>query len=175
MTDDGNLEGLHEWRTVDGIYVLRVHYTADEAKRDPAWKVRESKGLTAAQWEQEYEINFNVPKGRPFYPEFDLSRHVAGGEMEPFVGRHILRGWDFGLSPATLFAQWSPSGQLCCLHELQSWDCGIRAHAQIVRGDSVSRFPGAAFADWGDPAGQQRVLAHRLITHRVHHPRRRRE
>ena len=58
MTDDGNLEGLQEWLTVDGIYVLRIHYTADEAKRDPAWKARESKGLTAAQWEQEYEINF---------------------------------------------------------------------------------------------------------------------
>ena len=151
------LPGIMEWSTPDGVDVLRIHYTADEAKRSPEWRARESKGMSIQQWEQEYEINFNVPKGRAFFPEFDMQRHVAPAELKPFLNRTVLRGWDFGLSPATLFAQWSPSGQLCCLHELQSWDCGVRAHAQIVRGDSVACFPGASFADWGDPAGNQRA------------------
>lgn len=151
------IDGLREWDTADGIHVLRVHYTADKAKRDPGWAQVERTGLSPQQWEQEYEINFNVPKGKAFFPEFDLTRHVAKGPMEPFVGRSVLRGWDFGLSPATLFAQWGPTGQLCIFHELQSWDCGIRAHGRVVKTDSASVFPGYKFSDWGDPAGQQRA------------------
>lgn len=151
------IDGLKEWETADGIHVLRVHYTADEAKRPPAWKETEKAGLSPQQWEQEYEINFNVPRGKAFFMEFDITRHVARGAMTPFQGRPVLRGWDFGLSPATLFAQWGPTGQLCIFHELQSWDCGIRTHGQVVEGDSASLFSGFSFVDWGDPAGQQRA------------------
>ena len=73
------IDGLKEWETADGIHVLRVHYTADEAKRPPAWKETEKAGLSPQQWEQEYEINFNVPRGKEFFPEFDITRHVARG------------------------------------------------------------------------------------------------
>ena len=115
------------------------------------------KGLSPQQWEREYEINFNAPEGKAFFPEFDMTRHVASGEMEPFVGKPVVRGWDFGLSPATLFAQWGPTGQLCIFHEIQSWDCGIRAHGAVVKADSSSLFPGSRFVDYADPAGMQRA------------------
>ena len=151
------IPGLKQWTTPDGIVVLQVHYSADPDKAAPEWKEREMKGLSPQQWEREYEINFNAPEGKAFFPEFDMTRHVASGEMEPFVGKPVIRGWDFGLSPATLFAQWGPTGQLCIFHEIQSWDCGIRAHGAVVKADSLSLFPGGRFVDYADPAGMQRA------------------
>ena len=157
MTGGDILPGLSQWTTQDGIVVLRVHYTADPDKAHPEWRENEKKGLSHQQWEQEYEINFNVPQGKAYFGEFDLTRHVASKEMSIFSGRPVIRGWDFGLSPATLFAQWGPTGQLCVFHEIQSWDCGIRAHGAVVKSDSLSLFPGCRFVDYADPAGQQRA------------------
>lgn len=154
---DAVMDGMREWRTADGVYVLRIHYTADEDKRGEDWKLGEMEGMTEAAWQQEMEINFNVPKGRPYYPEFDLTRHVGKYAIEVFENRPIVCGWDFGLSPATLFAQWGPTGQLCILHEIQSWDCGIRAHGKVVASDSASFYGGYKFTDYADPAGQQRA------------------
>ncbi len=153
-----NLEGITEYDTPDGFHILRVHYTADPAKRDPAWKEREQRGTTVADWEQEMEINFNVPKGKPWYPEFRYDFHVAKGELQPLPGRPVIRGWDYGLTPATVFCQTTAKGQILVLWpELQSWESGVLAHGRVVQSESATYFPGYTFHDYGDPAGNQRA------------------
>lgn len=152
------MPGITEYDTEDGFHVLRVHYTADPAKRSEEWKAKEQQGTTIADWEQEMEINFNVPKGRPWYPEFRYDFHVAKAPIAPIAGRPIIRGWDYGLTPATVFAQTSAKGQILILWpELQSWESGIHAHGRIVQSESGTYFPGYQFQDYGDPAGNQRA------------------
>lgn len=152
------MEGLQEWNTPQGIHVLRVHYTADPEKRSAEWRDREMAGSSPRDWEQEMEINFEVPLGKPFYPEFRESFHVAAAPLSPLQGRPILRGWDFGLSPATAFLQSTPKGQIMVLYpELQSWDTGITRHGQLVANESAAFFPGFSFSDYGDPAGAQKA------------------
>lgn len=152
------VDGITEWDTEDGFHVLRVHYSADPAKRGDEWKEREQKGTTLADWEQEMEINFNVPKGKPWYPEFRYDFHVASGPLVPIRGRPVIRGWDYGLTPATVFCQTTAKGQILVLWpELQSWESGVLAHGRIVQSESATYFPGYTFMDYGDPAGNQRA------------------
>jgi hypothetical protein len=150
--------GVVEYDTPDGFHVLRVHYTADPAKRSEDWKKKEQQGTSAADWEQEMEINFNVPKGLPWYPEFRYDFHVAKAPLVPVEGRPILRGWDYGLTPATVFCQTTAKGQVLVLYpELQSWESGILSHGRVAQSESATYFPGYRFMDWGDPAGNQRA------------------
>ena len=137
--------------------MLKLHYTADESKRSAEWIAEQKKGLTQAQWEREYEINFHVHPGKPWYPEFDINRHVAKEPLQPIQGRPVIRGWDYGLTPATCFCQTTAKGQLLVLWpEIQSVDCGILAHGRVVRSESGTYFPGYSFQDYGDPAGNTR-------------------
>ncbi|MBP2651946.1 MAG: hypothetical protein H6Q74_2771 [Firmicutes bacterium] len=150
------MQGITEYDH-NGVQVLRVHYSADPAKDNPEWVAEQKKGTTTAAWEQEYEINFNYFSGRPWYPEFRRDFHVAKDPIRPVAGRPIVRGWDYGLTPATCFCQTTAKGQMVILYpELQSTDCGILAHGQVVKAEAVSYFPGYEFSDYGDPAGNQR-------------------
>ena len=152
------LPGVTEYDTPDGFHILRVHYTADPHKTSSEWLERVRLGTTVADWEQEMEINFNVPKGEPWYPEFRYDYHVAKNHIQPVQGRPVIRGWDYGLTPATVFCQTTAKGQVIALYpELQSWESGILSHGRIVQSESRTYFPGYQFVDYGDPAGSQRA------------------
>ena len=152
------MPGITEYDTQDGFHVLRIHFTADPQKSNPEWIKKEQKGTTVADWEQEMEINFNIPKGKPWYPEFRYDFHAARSHLSHVPGRPIIRGWDYGLTPATVFAQTTAKGQLLILWpELQSWESGILSHGKIVQSESATYFPGCPFVDYGDPAGNQRA------------------
>lgn len=45
-------EGLNRWRTRQGLTVVRVHYTADPAKRSAEWKAEQGRGMSEAMWER---------------------------------------------------------------------------------------------------------------------------
>jgi hypothetical protein len=151
------MQGITEHKTDQGIHILRVHYTADPDKRDPVWITEQKRGTTAAAWEREMEINFHVHPGKPWYPEFRYDTHVSKTALTPIQGRPIIRGWDYGLTPATCFTQTTTKGQLLILYpELQSVDCGILNHGKVVKSESNTYFSGCAFNDYGDPAGNQR-------------------
>jgi hypothetical protein len=151
------MQGITEHKTDQGVHILRIHYTADPDKRDPSWEIEQKKGMTKAAWEREYEINFHVYPGKPWYPEFDYERHVSKSKILPIPGRPIIRGWDYGLTPATVFTQITAKGQMLVLYpELQSTDCGIINHGRVVKSESNTMFPKYDFRDYGDPAGNQR-------------------
>ena len=153
-----SMEGITEYKTSQGVHVCRLHYTADEDKRSPEWKANAKIGTSDQDWEREYEINPNAPRGKPWYPEFRYDFHVAKAPIQPIEGRPIFRLWDYGLTPATSFAQTTAKGQMVILYpELQSEDCGITAHGKVVQSESATWFPGFQFNDIGDPAGNQRA------------------
>jgi hypothetical protein len=151
------MKGITEYNTAQGIHVLRIHYTADPDKCSPQWIAEQKKGITQAQWEREYEINFHVFPGKPWYPEFRYDFHVAKANLSPIPNRPLIRGWDYGLTPATCFCQSTAKGQMLILYpELQSVDCGIINHGKVVQAESHTYFPGYTFHDYGDPAGNTR-------------------
>lgn len=148
------MQGITEYDTPQGIHVLRIHYTADPDKQSEEWKRKAKIGISEADWQREYEINFDVHSGKAYYPEFKYDLHVAKEPLKPIPGRPILRGWDYGLTPATAFGQITPKGQLLILYpELQSFDCGIINHGRVVVSESNTFFSGYTFNDYGDPAG----------------------
>lgn len=150
------MQGVHEYRK-NGVYVARIHYTADPSKRSEEWKAREKKGTTTEGWEREYEINWTVSAEPKYYPEFNYNLHVANEELKPMQGRPLIRGWDYGLTPATVIAQTTAKGQLLILTELQSWDCGMLAHGRAVQAEMATYYSGYSCTDVGDPAGNQRA------------------
>jgi hypothetical protein len=152
------MEGITEHKTPQGVHVLRIHYTADTEKRTPEFEAEARRGMSEQDFEREYNINFNAPRGKPWYPEFQYNLHVAKEPIKPIPGRPICRAWDYGLTPATSFGQVSPKGQLLILHpEMQSEGVGITAHGKVVKSESQVWFPGFSFSDVGDPAGNART------------------
>jgi hypothetical protein len=158
LNEVNEVEGVSEWDTVDGVHILRIHYTADPMKRDPAWIEEAKVGTTEQDWLQEMEIDWTITKGLPWYPEFNVQLHVAKQPLVPLKSLPVICGFDYGLTPATVFCQVTANGQIL-VHapELQSWDSGIVTHAQKVKAAMATYFLGQQFFCYGDPAGNQRV------------------
>ena len=112
------LPGVQVWTNpLNGFHVVRVHYTADPETRSTDWAASARAGLPQRGWLREYEISWTAPEGEPVIPEFDPSRHIA--IVRPDRGLRLLRFWDFGrVTPAVLFAQLTPLGQLRVIREL---------------------------------------------------------
>ena len=98
-----------------------------------------------------------IMDGKPVYPEYRDNLHVFPVSYTPKLQLHI--GMDFGLTPAAIFAQRSPMGQIRWLSELVATRLGaknfareIRAHIQEHYPDALSRDKGIGTIT-GDPAG----------------------
>jgi hypothetical protein len=95
--------------------------------------------------------------GKPVYPEWDDSVHVAKSDLTPIPGARLFMGWDFGLTPAAIVGQITPRGQLQILREWVSEDMGIRQFARtIVKPALLNDFPLTRFESACDPAGNTR-------------------
>lgn len=95
-----------------------------------------------------------VKDGKPVYPEYNDTLHCT--EVEPIKGAKVMRGWDFGLTPACVFTQSLPDGRWIVFEELCGEDVGISTFADGVLQLCSQRWPGYSFEDYGDPAGEQR-------------------
>lgn len=92
--------------------------------------------------------------GRPVYPEYKDSFHCKPFEARPLP---ILRCWDFGLTPACVFLQLQPNGQVRAIDEVASDRAGIQQFAPVVLGHMAQHYPWArerGVRDVGDPAGE---------------------
>jgi hypothetical protein len=141
------LPGVELWKnSKNGFLVFQLHYTANPAKRSDDWRKVTSSNLTRAKFMQEYEITWETWSGRPVYPEFNKKIHTSEIPLEPERGLPLLRGWDFGLTPACIVAQLQGQ-QLVVLKEFVSVNMGIeRFAAEVVLPGCKSMFPA-----WGDP------------------------
>ncbi len=124
----------------------------------PAYYTRQAAGKSA-DWIKVFidgEYGF-VKDGKPIYPEFVDSTHVREFELVPH--RPLRIGLDFGLTPAAVIGQRSPTGAWRVRHEIVTERMGATALAQ-----ELTRFLGEHYPDrevWplasitGDPAGAQ--------------------
>ena len=94
-----------------------------------------------------------IRDGKPVYPEYNDLLHC--GEVKPLPGIPVGLGWDFGLTPAVVLGQLTPTGQLRIFKELFSEGMGIRQFAREV----VKPYMATNLRDYeiafslGDPSG----------------------
>lgn len=93
-----------------------------------------------------------IKAGKPVYPGFAESLHVKEG-LKWDKRLRLIRGWDFGLTPACVVAQMTALGQVQVLCEMTTERAGIDAFADVVIRECATLFPGAKFTDVADPAG----------------------
>lgn len=98
-----------------------------------------------------------ITEGRPVFPEFRDHLHVSRETLAPLENQTIVIGIDFGLTPAAVFGQRDVRGRWRWIHELVTEDMGAVRFAELLQNEMASRFPGAEYQVWGDPAGDQRA------------------
>jgi hypothetical protein len=97
-----------------------------------------------------------VHDGRPVYPEWREEIHLSQTIIEPMRGLPLLLGWDFGLTPAVVITQLTPTGQLRVLDELCSDGMGIKQFTRdAVKPFLANKYGNMAIRAWGDPAGRE--------------------
>jgi len=118
--------------------------------------------VNLAQGKDDYFINVYVHgkygylrEGKPVYPEYNDSVHCIP-ELESIIGKPLYIGLDFGLTPACVIAQVSPTGQLLVLDEVTSERAGIKQFLQVVKPYIAQTYPNHDIEAWYcDPAGGQ--------------------
>lgn len=96
-----------------------------------------------------------VRDGQPIYEgTWNNYLHTSSESLDPIPGLTVYAGWDFGLTPACVFAQLMPSGQLRILDEVCAERLGIRRFANDeVNSVIADRYQGLDIIHVGDPAG----------------------
>lgn len=99
-----------------------------------------------------------VVEGKLVYPEYVDAVHCRA-DVHPVEGSPIIRGWDFGLTPACTFNQILPDGRWLCFDEMTSDNMSIDQFSDEVLEHCAKSFRHSRpiFEDWGDPAGNERA------------------
>lgn len=153
------MTGLKTWTNpLNRFSVIRLHRSADPAKRSKEWEDKTRAGMDTANWLREYELVWEALNGRAVYQdewshEFHTSRTSLGWNPSLAVGR----GWDFGLYPACIFCQLFPHSRLICLRECIGEDIDTERFMYEVDRLSNEWFPNARFVEFVDPTGKNRV------------------
>ena len=92
------IRGLKYRKNNNGYAVLELKYTADPDK-DPErngaeWYKNAKEGMSSDEWEQEYEINYQIKIGKRVFPDF-TEKSICKLIYNPH--KPLLIGWDFGL------------------------------------------------------------------------------
>ncbi len=98
-----------------------------------------------------------VQEGKPIYPEWHDSTHVAAEPFPPIEGLPLYIGLDFGLTPAAVFAQRTARGQWRVIDELVTEDMGMVRFSELLKARLASWYSGLPVEAYGDPAGRQRA------------------
>lgn len=98
-----------------------------------------------------------VRDGRPVYPEYVDSVHCPGDLLDPIPGLVIFIGIDFGLTPAAVLGQRTPSGQWRWIDEVVTEDMGAVRFSGVLGQHLRERYAGFEFDIYGDPSGDNRA------------------
>lgn len=98
-----------------------------------------------------------VMAGKPIFEgQWSDSTHVA--ECSALPRTELIAGWDWGLTPAFVLGQITPSGRLEILDELIGDNIGVEQFAnEFVIPHLARHYPGKIIIHVGDPAGAQRA------------------
>lgn len=105
-----NQEGLTIHKNEhNGFVVCRLHYRADPRKRSPEWKQAAQMGMSKAQFEQEFEINYNAHMGERVFPEIRDKREQIVFREGPYLdglwptNLPMWGGFDYGAKNPSSF------------------------------------------------------------------------
>jgi hypothetical protein len=101
-----------------------------------------------------------ITTGRPVYPEYNDRIHCPEEEVDAKQGLPVYVGWDFGLTPAAVFVQPQPTGELWVLDELFAEDTDVREFADsVVKPFVALKYPAGRYKliHVGDPSGVNRA------------------
>jgi len=152
-------EGLKAWSNPqNGYRVLRLHCFADPIKRTDEYQREAAQGIPHDKYLREFHLVWRSFEGRPVYSDdWNRTFHVATDFLKFAPHLPVIRGWDFGLTPACVFAQLMPDMKLHILHELCEEEMGLERFLDQVTVKSKEWFPGAKkFFEVIDPAGFMR-------------------
>lgn len=153
------MTGLKQWRNpINRFLVLRLEHTADPAKRSKEWEAKTRAGLSNSDWMREYKLRWESLEGKGVYQdEWSYEFHVAKQPLGWVPSSVVCRGWDFGLYPATVFAQLLPHSRLIILRECIGEEIDTERFIYEVDRLSNEWFPNATFYEFIDPTGTNRV------------------
>lgn len=105
-----------------------------------------------------------ITDGKPVFPEYNDSIHTINNVIplhQQFTNKpqtNIVVGIDFGLTPAAAIALQKPSGQLCIIDELTTFNMGAVHFGKLLH-QKLSRPPYnlCSIEIYADPAGEQRA------------------
>jgi hypothetical protein len=152
------MRGLRVWENPKNKFtIVEIHYTADPHKRTEKWINEIKPRMPIRKWNQEYELSWETWFGLPVYPDFSEPRHGVLGAIDPHIGLPLLRGWDFGLTPAAVIAQLQGE-TLCVMKEFIGLNMGAKRFSKFVTEQCAILFPGwpdrkRDWIDVCDPAG----------------------
>jgi len=155
------MEGVEVWINPSNKFlVFQLHYSANPAKNDDTYRANIKSSMPRAQYMQEYELQWDSFSGLPVYQDFQEHVHGSKTRLEPEIGLPLLRGWDFGLTPACVIAQLQ-GDQLVVLQEYVEVNMGAKRFAERVLKDLALKYPewGNMRRDWldyADPSGSAR-------------------
>jgi hypothetical protein len=161
------VRGIKKWDTASGIRSIELHYSAFRG-RDPetaegrAWKEAKLRGVPGGElssdWRKEQEIDFSIRSGMPVYLTYRRQLHVAPGPLSPVKDIPMLRGWDFGGTPAAAICQLTPMhlNVFPSLYVPNNSFMGIKRFGTRVLEHCAPLFPGFSWVEYIDPAGNAR-------------------
>lgn len=152
------MEGVEIWiNPKNRFLVFQLHYSANPKKRDVNYRNSVRSEMPIAQYMQEYELQWDSFSGMPVYPDFQDKVHVSKERISPLAGLPLLRGWDFGLTPACVVAQLQ-GDQLVVLWEKTAKNQGAETFVPQALAECQAQFPtfgraGDTWRDFADPSG----------------------
>lgn len=153
------MEGVEVWKNLKNKFlVFQLHFTANESKRDPNYMASVKAAMPIRQFNQEYMLQWESYAGTPVYPDFQRSIHGSREAIEPVLGLPLLRGWDFGLTPACVVAQYV-GNQLRVIKEFTDFNKGANQFIPETLSKCRALWPFFGGKDWKDcidPSGDFR-------------------
>jgi hypothetical protein len=157
--EHGVSEGIETWRNPKNqFFIFQLHYSANPRKNDESYRTAIKSSMPKAQYLQEYELQWESFIGMPVYQDWDDRIHLVHKEPTPIAGLPLLRGWDFGLTPACIVAQLQ-GNQLVVLREFTATNMGADRFSDLVLAQCFAHWPNwgpHAWRDFIDPAGTMR-------------------
>lgn len=92
--------------------------------------------------------------GKPVYPTFRKTAHVAPVPIIPHPDVPVIVGVDFGRTPAAVFTQVLGGGRWTVFHEIVAVNMGAKRFAELIKRELARRqWTTMQFDFFGDPAG----------------------
>ena len=154
------MQGVRIWRNPKNKFMIfELHYTADPGKRSDGYRDSIKQSMPIQEYLREYELHWDTFAGQPVYPEFS-KLHITDVKPEPIPGLPMMIGFDFGLTPSAVVAQYE-NGRLIIFKEYVEINMGAIRFLDKVTADIRLRFPTKPDLkkDWRcfiDPAGLNR-------------------